>query len=421
MESKISNKAEDSSSGDNVDAQLLLFGELFFENLEDVAEVSVEIKSSHLSEGVGFKADDGIWVYVDFHGTRFISLGIHLSENVINGLRAELGGADNQSFEMEMLFDILKEILNTSCGKLTTAIQQENDVLTLRAPGLISGGKLRLPKVPFHSLVKSTDIGVFTFVLSIDEAKQQLQRLYERSEEVNAAKSSFLSVMSHELRTPLNSILGFSALGLKKLDPGTRHHRLMSNVNNSGQHLLSIVNSVLDMASIEAGKFTISRSPMSLSNLIEETILQVSVLAENKEISLTFEDQLAEADEDKVIKIDGDALRVKQMLLNLLSNAIKFTEKGGVIVTLRAEEIDDKIWLNIDVSDTGIGISPEDIKCLFSKFSQIDAGQSRSFEGTGLGLALTKELVQFHDGSISVTSLPGEGSTFTLSFPQLMQ
>ncbi|HTS87180.1 MAG TPA: PAS domain S-box protein [Gemmatimonadales bacterium] len=239
----------------------------------------------------------------------------------------------------------------------------------------------------------------------------------EMAEAASRAKSQFLANMSHELRTPLNAILGFSEL-LEDLTSGPlsdRQRRYVRNIHNSGQHLLDLVNDILDLAKIEAGRLALDVSRFEPAAAIREVLRIVEPLAITKRLQLHT--QLP----DLLPPISADRAKLKQILYNLLSNAIKFTKDGGS-VEVRARQApapaggpDD--WLAIEVADTGIGISPEDQSRIFLEFEQIDASYARQQQGTGLGLALTRRLVELHAGTITLQSAVGTGSTFSVHLP----
>lgn len=228
--------------------------------------------------------------------------------------------------------------------------------------------------------------------------------------EANRHKSLFLTNMSHELRTPLNAILGFSELlrddKTSRFDASTQH-RFLDQIHTSGQHLLGLINDVLDLSKVEAGQMDLHPEKVTIADSVQVVLSTVEPLARVKEIIL-------DADSDPGLHVVADPVKLKQMLLNLVSNAIKFTSKGGR-VAIRAHQVGS--WIEIAVTDTGIGIAKGDLDHLFTEFQQLDPEHGRQQEGTGLGLALTKRFAELHGGEVKVQSAPGEGSTFTLRLP----
>jgi two-component system cell cycle sensor histidine kinase PleC len=242
-----------------------------------------------------------------------------------------------------------------------------------------------------------------------------LARKYEmekvRAEGANQAKSEFLANMSHELRTPLNAINGFSEIMLAEmfgpLGDG-RYKVYAQDILNSGQHLLALINDILDMSKIEAGKMALSFEQVTVEDLAEEAGRLVRNRAEAAGLTLTLE-------LPPLPEIEADYRAVKQILLNLLSNAVKFTPRGGR-VWISAERVEGDI-VRIAVHDTGIGIAAEDLARLARPFEQIESQQAKTQQGTGLGLALSKALVEMHGGSLALESAPGQGTVASFSLP----
>jgi signal transduction histidine kinase len=231
-----------------------------------------------------------------------------------------------------------------------------------------------------------------------------------KAEMANVAKSAFLANMSHELRTPLNSIIGFSDMLIEKKvgNLNKKQTKYVSNVSNSGKHLLNVINDILDISKIEAGKMELFDDNASIDELVDEVLMSCSPLALNKKIELILNNDC----DTKTIK--ADKVRLKQILYNLVSNAIKFTYDGGK-VTLNIKSINENI--RFEIIDTGKGISKEDQDKLFTVFGQLDTANDRTYEGIGLGLAIVKKLVEMHKGTVWVESELGKGSTFIFELP----
>jgi PAS domain S-box-containing protein len=252
--------------------------------------------------------------------------------------------------------------------------------------------------------------------VGIDNARsyELSQQLIQDLREIDLLKSQFLANMSHELRTPLNSIIGFSRVILKGIDgPVTElQQQDLTAIYNSGQHLLGLINDILDLARIEAGKMELNFEEVHLGEMTTSVMSTAKGLVKEKPI------QLLQRIPGNMPTVRGDTMRVRQILLNLISNASKFTDTGSITVeTLVQKGPTGKLEALINVIDTGPGISPEDQKKLFQAFSQVDGSATRKSGGTGLGLSICANLVQLHAGRIGVTSEVGHGSTFWFTLP----
>ena len=244
----------------------------------------------------------------------------------------------------------------------------------------------------------------------IEQVNTSLRQANERLTEANRAKSEFLANVSHELRTPLNAIIGFSDL-LRDRAAGAlneQQHEFVRDIQDSGEHLLRLINGILDLSKIEAGKMEVHRERFSTVELTRETVAMVRPQAATKGLRLVVD----LSDAARLVHLDPGMYR--QILLNLLSNAVKFTPAGGEVqVAGRCTNGD----LTLEVRDTGIGIAAEHLDKIFDEFYQVDGSYTRSFGGTGLGLALVRKMVEMQGGRIEVHSAPGQGTRFTLQFP----
>jgi len=239
----------------------------------------------------------------------------------------------------------------------------------------------------------------------------ELEAQTHRVEEANRMKSDFLATMSHELRTPLNGIIGFSEFMLDG-KPGplnAKQSEYLGDILKSGKHLLQLINDILDLSKVEAGKMKFYLEPLSIANVVEETcaIIKPMALAKNITVSANVDKKLRQATLDQQ--------KLKQVLFNLLSNAVKFTNTGGKVDIVAKPSGEQKFELR--VRDTGVGIREEDLGRLFVAFQQLDSGVARPHEGTGLGLALTKKTVELQGGGIGVESEIGKGSTIVVTLP----
>lgn len=252
---------------------------------------------------------------------------------------------------------------------------------------------------------------------------EELEKINKELEYANQLKGRFIANMSHELRTPLNSIIGFSDVLLDRTfgDLSENQERYIKNIYTAGKHLLELINNLLDIAKIESGKYEMVYETFLVDDVIDEVVNTMKPLSENKFI------EILTSIGDNINAITADKVKLKQILYNLLSNAIKFTPEGGMAkVSVSREEQPEKYYLvavpglefiRFSVQDNGIGISPEDRERIFDEFEQVGSSFTQKYGGVGLGLALTRKLVELHGGMITVESTPGEGSTFIFILP----
>ena len=280
-------------------------------------------------------------------------------------------------------------------------------VMVVRAA---SPGIYREPeKTLFRALCSYAAIAIHNtaMVEALEVSLNETAEARKKAEEATAYKSAFLANMSHEIRTPMNAIIGMSHLALKtKLDDRQRDY--LVKVQQSGQHLLGIINDILDLSKIEAGKLELDPHEFTLEDMLSRVGNLVAEKAHDKGLELLFD-----VAQDVPTRVIGDDLRLSQMLINYSNNAVKFTEKGEVDLVVKVKQRDgDRVQLYFAVRDTGIGLTPEQIGKLFQNFQQADASTTRKYGGTGLGLSITKALARQMDGEVGVDSVPGSGSSF---------
>ena len=250
----------------------------------------------------------------------------------------------------------------------------------------------------------------FVDVSAQHQAQQAKDQALAAAEKLARMRSEFVANMSHEIRTPLNGILGFAEIGLRNLEDRKKVQNALVKVNTAGKHLLGVINDILDFSKIEAGKLRIEHTDLDLSACLRQALELVRDQAQGKGLSLSLD-----CAPDVPAHILGDPLRLQQVLLNLLSNAIKFTEQGEVRLVARYSGSS----LKLDIRDTGIGMSNDQLSQVFDPFVQGDASSTRRYGGTGLGLSITRRLVELMGGQIGVSSQPGQGTVFTIELPCL--
>lgn len=319
--------------------------------------------------------------------------------------------AEKENTATGFMYDSVK--VSPLNGNALTVVDFEHPLMVRGEPigQLVVAGMPRVSQEAMDlaaAIAKQTSIHLETLRLT-----EELQKRAEELKELDRLKSAFLANMSHELRTPMNSILGFTDVMLEGLDG-----ELTENMDNdlrliqkNGQHLLHLINDVLDMAKIESGKMNLNLEKFRVRSVFDEVTSITSTLATNKNLSLS----VAETS-DQAIEIFADNTRLRQVMINLVNNAIKFTEKGKIILSVAPM---DGARVLISVKDTGIGIPPDTLEAVFQEFTQVDSSTTRKAGGTGLGLPISRRLVEMHGGRLWAESdgIPGEGSTFFVEMP----
>ncbi|UCH73558.1 MAG: response regulator [Rhodospirillales bacterium] len=296
----------------------------------------------------------------------------------------------------------------------TTARPREGTARTRSGgwlPVLVSSAELPGQPGDEHS-----SVWLFRDITRLKTTQNALITAMREAERANRAKSQFLANMSHELRTPLNAIIGYSEMLLEEATEAGRDDLVgdLRRVNGAGQHLLGLINDVLDLSKIEAGKMEIMPENFSVSSVVDDVVATIQHVVDDRNNRLTLD---VAADLQPMY---SDQLKVRQILFNLLTNAAKFTSEGKIHLGVRAALEQDGTWIEFEVSDTGIGMTAEQVDKVFGEFLQADSSTTREYGGTGLGLAISRRMARMLGGDITATSTPGEGSAFTVRLPARM-
>jgi len=334
-----------------------------------------------------------------------LAFGIRLSAAAN---RAVLGGLVPKCVDARQQLERMWPLLAV-CGELAwKAVRNasENETLTTRIRHLLKE----------QETLKAAHTGAIVKIIETHEEQLReeqdrlaMEQMCHATEAANRAKSEFLANMSHEIRTPLNAILGFTEMLRKGADDGDEAKRqdYLDTIYNSGTHLLELINDILDLSKIEAGRMEIERIRCSPHKIVGDVLSLLEVRAQEKKLSLR-----SEWPDGSPATIQTDPVRLKQLLMNLVGNAVKFTERGGVRLVTRITGPPTRPQMSFEVIDTGIGIAPEKLEAIFDAFVQADSSVTREFGGTGLGLAISRRIAQALGGDITAKSESGKGSVF---------
>jgi signal transduction histidine kinase len=303
---------------------------------------------------------------------------------------------------------VIALLIYRSRRNMLHAVGRAEEILARRGGGGVGNDQTQRPTQRLRNILDEIE----RRDIELKQAFDELEAARAAAEGANIAKSQFLATMSHELRTPLNAIIGYGEMLMENADErgDQQDHADLIRIHSAAHRLLTLINDVLDLSKIEAGAAELTAEHIDVATMVQETVATVAPAASANGSVIAVE-----AGALGVIETDG--LKLSQCLLNLMSNAAKFTKDGEITLRAIRERVGDRDWLTFQVTDTGIGIAPEALQRLFQPFVQADASTTRAFGGTGLGLAITRRLARMLGGDVTVSSVVGEGSTFTLRVP----
>ncbi|MBQ9589024.1 MAG: EAL domain-containing protein [Butyrivibrio sp.] len=370
----------------------------------DISESAAASDYNVLNSIMQRLSEYGVRFFMDEYGTGFFTMQSAASF-IFEGVKID-AGLLKQAAKMPQSKIILENRIRMigQMGKKIVFIgvddQESMDIIESLKFDYLEGEFFSLPvsKNEFIAILRATEMA----------------RMEERrAKAANEAKSNFLANMSHEIRTPINAVLGMNEVILRECKD-EKILEYAQNIEGAGRTLLSLINDILDFSKIEAGSMEINEAEYDFSSVLNDVYNMISIKAQQKVLELKFD-----IDKDLPDTMYGDEMRLRQIMVNILNNAVKYTQKGTVSLTATGtKNFDNSITLKIDISDTGMGIKDEDLDTLFEKFKRLDIDKNRTVEGSGLGLAITSSLLELMNGSISVASEYGKGSTFTILLPQ---
>ncbi len=321
-------------------------------------------------------------------------------------------------------FDVDPETYSVECEPVSTVLKQLGEQNVKYGPAAFERDSAQPGEwdkeyynIRYNQLTDKKERPIGSYFLIEDDTENrylvmELNKAKDEADSANRAKSSFLASMSHEIRTPLNSVLGMNEMIMRSTDD-PQLIEYADNIRESGDTLLSLINDILDFSKIEANKMELVENDYDPHKLLRDCCNSFTAPLEEKHLYLKIN-----CDETMPSVLRGDMRHINQILANIVSNAIKYTKEGGVTIDMNCRKQDDRAYVMVSVSDTGIGVDPEDIDKLFDAFKRVNEEKNATIQGTGLGLAITKQLVTLMGGDITVESTPGVGSCFAFTIPQ---